>query len=387
MRKRGLLGQLFFAYLAITLMVTAVVVVYASYKVQQLYKNETALDLERAARQCESELADLVAGGSAEILDDKCRDLADVLGLRLTVILPSGKVVADSHENPREMDNHRDRPEVADALGGHVGRQTRHSDTLKDDLIYVAIPVWRGGRVSAVFRAAMPVRSLVATLRDVNREILAAGLLAAGLVAAASFWVSRRIIRPLDDIRQGAERFARGELDHRLPGSGSEEIDRLADALNRMAEQLGERIQTILRQQNEHEAMLSSMEEGVLAVDQGGTILAANETCARLLEAEGVALRGRPIYEVLRKPPLVRFIETALASPGPIDEDLRSFGTEERWLSAHGTALDDAQGRRIGVLVVLHDITRLRRLENIRRDFVANVSHELRTPITSIKGF
>ena len=133
--------------------------------------------------------------------------------------------------------------------------------------------------------------------------------------------------------------------------------------------------------------MLSSMEEGVMAVDHTGTVLSVNDTCASLLGVEPDKLRGRSIYEVLRKPDLLKFVETAQASGRSLDGDLRFFNPEERWLHAHGTALHDAQRRKIGVLIVLHDVTRLRRLENVRRDFVANVSHELRTPITSIKGF
>jgi two-component system phosphate regulon sensor histidine kinase PhoR len=220
-----------------------------------------------------------------------------------------------------------------------------------------------------------------------NRQIFGTALLAVLLTAVASSWVARRLAGPLGDLRQGAECLARGDLQHRWDGSDTEEIDRLAAALNRMAEQLDERFRTILRRHSEYEAMLSSMEEGVLAVDNDGTILSANGACARLLEAGAAPMRGRPIYEVLRKPSLVRLVETALASPSPVDEDLRCYGPEERWLSAHGTALTDAQDSRIGALVVLHDTTRLRHLENVRRDFVANVSHELRTPITSIKGF
>jgi two-component system phosphate regulon sensor histidine kinase PhoR len=221
----------------------------------------------------------------------------------------------------------------------------------------------------------------------INQRIVGVGLLAAALVAVVSARLARRITGPLDDMRQSAERFARGELQHRVGGSDTKEVDRLAAALDCMAERLDERIRAILCRQNEYEAMLSSMEEGVLAVDNDGTILSANDACARLLEAGTAALRGRPIYEILRKPPLVRFVEAALAHPSPVDEDLRCYGPEERWLSAHGTPLADARGSRIGALVVLHDITRLRHLENVRRDFVANVSHELRTPITSIKGF
>jgi len=125
----------------------------------------------------------------------------------------------------------------------------------------------------------------------------------------------------------------------------------------------------------------------VLAVDRAGTVLSMNDPCAGLLGVEPDKLRGRSIYEVLRKPDLLKFIENAQASTRSLDGDLRFFNPEERWLHAHGTSLHDARGQKIGVLVVLHDVTRLRHLENVRRDFVANVSHELRTPITSIKGF
>ena len=124
-----------------------------------------------------------------------------------------------------------------------------------------------------------------------------------------------------------------------------------------------------------------------MAVDRAGTILSVNDPCAGLLGVDPERLRGRSVYEVLRKPDLLKFIENAQASPKSLDGDLRFFNPGERWLHAHGAALHDARGQKIGVLVVLHDVTRLRHLENVRRDFVANVSHELRTPITSIKGF
>ena len=161
----------------------------------------------------------------------------------------------------------------------------------------------------------------------------------------------------------------------------------LAESLNRMAAQLDERIQTILRQQSEHQAVLSSMEEGVMAVDRARHGAERERPLRQPAGRRADKLRGRSVYEVLRKPDLLKFIENAQASTRSLDGDLRFFSPEERWLHAHGTALHDARGQKIGVLIVLHDVTRLRHLENVRRDFVANVSHELRTPITSIKGF
>ena len=193
--------------------------------------------------------------------------------------------------------------------------------------------------------------------------------------------------RPLEEIKAGVDRFAAGDLSHRLRVAGSAEVTALAETMNRMAEQLDERIRTVLRQQNERDAMLSSMEEGVLAIDNEGTILSLNKACATLLGEEAAKLQGRGVYEAIRKADLLQFIETALASPSPVEGDFQIRGAQDRWVSAHGTLLHDAQRGKIGVLVVLHDNTRLRHLEEVRRDFVANVSHELRTPITSIKGF
>ena len=161
----------------------------------------------------------------------------------------------------------------------------------------------------------------------------------------------------------------------------------LAESLNEMATQLDERIQRILRQQSEHQAVLSSMEEGVMAVDRSGTVLSVNDPCAASWASSPTSSAAAASTKPSASPICLKFIENAQASGKSLDGDLRFFNPEERWLHAHGTALHDARGQKIGVLIVLHDVTRLRQLENVRRDFVANVSHELRTPITSIKGF
>jgi two-component system phosphate regulon sensor histidine kinase PhoR len=157
--------------------------------------------------------------------------------------------------------------------------------------------------------------------------------------------------------------------------------------LNHMAEELDRRLETIVRKENEHEAVLTSLVEGVLAVDQAGVVLSLNETCAEILGVDEPRARGRLVHEVIRQSSLLTFVEQALASPEPVEQDLEASGPERHWLHAHATVLHDSQQRKIGALIVLHDVTRLRHLEKIRRDFVANVSHELKTPITSIKGF
>jgi two-component system phosphate regulon sensor histidine kinase PhoR len=386
-RKRRLLWQLFFAYLTITVIVIVSMGFYAAYRWQTLYFDRTTASLETAAKTCAARLGDPAAVGSPATAQAICDELSNALEMRFTVILSSGKVIADSAEDIGRMDNHRDRPEIIEELAGGVGRSTRESVSEGEELIYRAVPVRRGGAVAAIARASMPVNTLSGTVHAMYGQLAVVGLLIAALVAGASYWISRRITEPLREIGVGAERFAKGDLKYRLPDSDSKEISILVESMNRMAAGVDDRIHAILSRQNEHEAMLSSMEEGVLAVDNHGTILSLNETCAALLGADSNKLRGRIIYEVIRKPDLLQFVEAALANNSSVDGDLRFFGPDERWLNAHGTVLHDAHHKKIGALIVLHDVTRLRHLENVRRDFVANVSHELRTPITSIKGF
>ena len=344
--------------------------------------------LETAADACVYCLAGTwTADGPPPQLAETCRELSERRGVRISIILPSGKVIADSGEDPATLDSHSDRVEVKGALAGETSRSIRPSTSRQVAYMYLAMPLRCEGQIVAVVRTAQPQAGLTAVLWSLYAEIAAVGLLTAVLIAAGSFLAARRFVRAINEIRRGAEHFARGQWKYRLPDNPSEEIGMLADSLNGMAAQLDERIQKILRQQSEHQAMLSSMEEGVMAVDHTGTVLSVNDPCASLLGVEPDKLRGRSIYEVLRKPDLLKFIENAQASGRSLDGDLRFFNPEERWLHAHGTALHDARGQKIGVLIVLHDVTRLRHLENVRRDFVANVSHELRTPITSIKGF
>jgi len=242
------------------------------------------------------------------------------------------------------------------------------------------------GVVWYVARVIAPLASRSATEPLLGRIAWGAALMA-GLAGLASFWILRWRLHPLEDVRLGAERFARGDLHKRLPVDDTEEIGRLAEALNSMAAQLEIRITAGTRQRNEQEAILSSMSEGVIAVDNEERIISINRSAARILGLSNPDVHGRSIQEVIRNAQLQRFIAQALVGPSPVEgESVLRYGGE-RFLQVHAAVLADASERAIGAVVVLNDISRLRRLENIRTDFVANVSHELRTPLTSIKGF
>ncbi len=217
--------------------------------------------------------------------------------------------------------------------------------------------------------------------------LVALGLAVLGLLALTIWIQCRNLSELLGELRAAAGRFASGDLDQKIPALELVEFDAVAAAMNDMALRLGARIEHIARQEAQHAAMFSSMTEGVLALDLDGRVLSLNETCARLLGVASDRLRGRLFHEVLRKPDLLRLIDAALGDGPPGDREQSIQMNDLCCLHANTTDLYDRRRQKIGALVVLHDVTRLRQLETVRRDFVANVSHELRTPITSIKGF
>jgi two-component system phosphate regulon sensor histidine kinase PhoR len=387
MPRKRLIWQIFPPFLLIILIALATITLLFSRTLDGFYRDETRRGLEAQGQLVVSQIRDAMTSGRTDSLDRLSKALGKESGTRLTVIMPDGRVVADSEESPDRMDNHAARPEIRLALDGQFGAATRYSKTLQQEMMYVALPVRGNDRILGCVRTALPISRINQALHTVLFHVVNSGIVIALFAALVSLWVSRRISRPLVEMKLGAERFASGELDRRLPLYQGEELGGLADAMNQMAAQLNDRLRTVIRQRNEQEAVLASMIEGVLAVDHKEEILRINQAAATLLSLKADKIVGRRVQEVIRKPELQQFITASLQSQGSIETDMTLvYQGEERFLQAHGAPLRGADKQTIGALIVVHDITRLRRLENLRRDFVANVSHELRTPITAIKG-
>lgn len=381
-----LLWRLYLSFFLSTLVALAGTAWYANRSVRLFHEEQLEGDLLVRARILSVELSAYPTGTPAEVIARHCDDFGRLTQTRVTVILPDGTPEADSEHDTASMDNHRTRPEIIEALGGRTGRSIRFSHTLGRDLMYVAIPLRRDNAIVAVVRTALPLAAIDWALSAAYRQIALGGLMAGALFAVVALYLSKRVSRPLEDMRRVAERLALGDLAARMTVPGGEELGALARTLNQMAAQLGERLETIVRQSNEQKAVFSSMSEGVLAVDGQARILHLNAAAARLLELVPAQARGRSIHETVRNLDLQKLIDATLVESKPVETEITLYGAEERFLQVHGAALTDAEGAKLGVLVVLNDVTRLKRLETVRRDFVSNVSHELRTPITALKG-
>ncbi|HEY3376187.1 MAG TPA: ATP-binding protein [Armatimonadota bacterium] len=387
MQRKRLLWQLFPSYLVVVLFTLVAITWYDAHSLHAFYRQQTAADLQRQAQLVAAQVQERLTPENAAQVDALCKQLGKLNDTRITVILPNGQVIGDSDDNPRAMENHADRREIQEAYSGKIGQQSRYSHTLHQEMMYVAIPARINGKLAGVVRTSLPIISLGRPLMRIDMQFWWGGLVIAALAAGMSWLASRRIARPLEELRVGAQQFADGHLKQRLHVPDSEEIGSLAIAMNDMAAQLDERISTILQHRNEQEAILSSMIEGVIAVDMGERVISANAAAARMLQVEQDAAIGRMIQEVVRNADLQKFVGRTLSGTQPVEADIVLRDGQERFLQANGALLHDARGKQIGAVIVLNDVTRIRRLENMRREFVANVSHELRTPITAIKGF
>ena len=224
-------------------------------------------------------------------------------------------------------------------------------------------------------------------LHSIVAKLIAGALLIVLVSLFLAFFISARIGKPISEFRSAVGRFSEGNLKERVQSCATKQLNALSDSLNRMAAVTDERLNTLQAEKNEQEAVLASMVEGVLAFDSSERLISINQAAARMLELDGVQAIGRYIQEPVRNPQLQKFISAALASSEPLDSEIVYYGANSRILQAYGRTLLGIDARPLGALIVLNDVSRIRHLKNLRRDFVANVSHELKTPITSIKGF
>ncbi len=386
MKIKKLFTQIFISYLLLLIFTIFILAAYELDVQGKFYKQEVKKDLLARANLISAMLRDR-DWRQKQTLDSLTRVLSKHGHVRLTLIRRDGRVLSDSHKDAAQMDNHADRPEVKQALRGSVGYFMRHSYTLNEELVYLAVPFKRDGKITGFVRVAFPYAAYRQSLRDLQSHFLFGGLIVILLTALLSYITSRRISKPLENIKEGAQRFARGQFSPPVTEKGTQEIQALANTLNTMASQLEKRIRTISLQRNEQEAMFRSMKEGILAIDIHERILSINQVAVKFFNIEENDVRQRPVYEVIRHKDMLDFIRRALASSGHLEDEVAVMGGKERVLLLHGDVLLDAQGQTMGTLIVMNNITRIKQLDRMRQEFVANVSHELKTPITSIKGY
>ena len=391
MRNIRLFWQIFPACVGITVFSMILTAWLATATGRNFYIDHLKEEVRERALLIEPTITALSYGQDRQ-LQEFVRQTGRRADTRITVIAADGVVLADSSEDHALMDNHGQRPEVLPALAGETGYAIRRSRTLGESMLYAAIPVaLKADGHRGALRLAIPTVSVEGMLSALHLKMFGIGLAVIGLAALLSRWGARRISRPLEKMKRGAEQLTRGRIDQLVKIESdhmSVELAGLAGSINQMAEQINHRIRIIIQQRNQLEAVFSSMADSVVAIDADKKIIRMNQAATGLFGLPPEVVKGKDVQGVLRNAYLLEMIESTLTHNSQQEQKVVLFnGTDPIILQTHAVPLRDEDNQSIGVLLVMNDLTKLNRLENIRQDFVANVSHELKTPITAIKGY
>ena len=378
----SLRARLLIAHAAVVAAALIAMALFAGAEQRRWIEQQSRATLERVVLQ--------MAGHLPERADWDA--LADSLGAesdyRVTLIDATGRVIGDSQVAGDELanvENHAGRPEVRAALHGATGSASRRSRTVAQELLYVAVPVPSlGARPVAVARVAEPLVGIARLDASLLRLSFLAGVAALLISVPLLLWVTGWQTGRVRAIAGASERVGEGDFSVRAPERPDDELGRLGAGINRMARELGMRVESLARERDQGSRVLERMVDGVALIDAHGHILRANSALSTLLSVEPPE-SGTPLGEFARLPELVKLVESARTSDGPVESAIRAWAPGPKLLRSTAVRLD--RDGDSAIVLIVHDLTEAERVNRMRQDFVANVSHELRTPLTSMLGY
>lgn len=389
-KRKTLFWKLYPSFLIISFISLLAIVMIALWSFKSFYYQERADDLEIRAKILTPEFSRLIQSKNYQEVQNKSQQLGDDSSTRITIILPSGVIIGDNKKDPATMDNHKNRPEIEQAILHGKGLSTRYGHTLAIDSMYYAMPIIAQDKMIGIMRTSTPLYTLQNALWSIYYKVSLGFFILIIITAFASWWMSKALVRPLEIIKVQAQQLAQGDFSSRvqLSSNDSLESEELGQAFNEIAIQLNQRIEIILNQRNEQEAVFSSMVEGVIAVDSSENVIRINQAAYNILKISEKNIEGVKLKNVIDNKELHNLILFALKQNTPVGQEIiiRHDAEHEQVLLAQSAPLLDIHKNKCGTLVVFNDITKLKEFELQRKEFVSNVSHELRTPLTAIQG-
>jgi two-component system phosphate regulon sensor histidine kinase PhoR len=381
---RSIRWRIAIPYVILILLATAALTLYFSDFVRQAHLADLRTQLTAEARLVGEAIKPLLAEGeTVETIDPLAKRWGELLEARVTVIRADGVVLGDSDEDPTTMENHLGRPEVQQALADGFGISIRYSRTVGYDMMYAAVPVEADGQIMAIARVSLPLTQIESSVAHLRRTIVVASLFTALLSGLLALFIAERIAQPVRRLTEVVQRMTKGDLGARLLPISHGEVGVLTQAFNQMAARLQGTITTLVEERSRLTAVLDNMADGVVITDGEGRVRLINPAAARLLSTKEETAMGRPFAQVARDHRLIGLWQQCCERN---EEQFASVevGRQGPFLQAIATPLRDAGPQ--ASLVILQDLTQVKRLETVRRDFISNISHELRTPLASLQA-
>ncbi|MCL1919585.1 MAG: ATP-binding protein [Kiritimatiellaeota bacterium] len=387
MKKKNLFYQFFGVHILILIAAISFATYYTWFAMREAFNRQWLQELDIQTRVAATVLLDADGALDETAVSRFFAQAGDAFEHRFTLVRPDGKVLGDTEANAASMDSHADRPEIQEALKNGTSVQRRYSTSLGKSMLYLAHRVPAEGPAAAVVRVAVPEFALMREIAASGRTLLVLVTLVIAAAVGMGYVASLRIIGPVSALQSGLRRIGDGELTFRLAVPAVPHLAELAKSINQTADRIAKQIHDLAEERNLRTLILANMARGVIAADVTHTVKDINAAARNMTGFHAPLTPATRIGEVIRHPDLLRLIDDCERAQEPIERETTIGPDGEMTVTARVTPLNDTHGQSMGTLIIINDVTHLRKLETVRQDFVANVSHELRTPITSIKGF
>jgi Signal transduction histidine kinase len=376
--KHSLFSKIFGSYVLIVLLLSTLILVSSFRVFKNFYISSVTDELKILGNALESEVTPYLEEKRFQALDVLVKDLGRKIKIRITVIEPQGIVLADSQKDPKLMENHRNRPEIIQALTNGVGSFSRYSTTIKEDLLYVALPVREDGKTVGIIRLSVPLKNLHNLLAALQKEILKSELVIIVICLIGAFIFLKNLTRSIKKVNIAFQKVASGDFATKVFLKRNDEVKQLADSFNLMTDQIKTLFGELSFQKDNLNSIFASIQEGFAVLDEKGRIILSNESFKKI--AQNKLIDGKLYWEVIRDVKFGELVKKVCENKQNLSEELELSG---KFYLSSATFLT----RREQIVIVFSDITETKNMEKIKKDFVVNVSHELRTPLTAIKGF
>ncbi len=372
----------FIRFFVIIVLTAGLIVHFASREIKNNYLQNLENTLENYAQLIEKFISPFVVEQDYTQIKTTTRQLGQEIGVRCTIITSDGTVLGDSEEDPQLMGDHSNRPEILGALQIGFGKSVRYSKTLQKEMLYVAVPIVYNDKVIGAVRTSSFVKNIHRSINAITKDILGITIIITFLGLAFSIISTQAYTKPIRDIANAACRIKDGDFKTRLYMMRTDELGMLAESLNEMARELEKYFLSLNREQEELKTILSSMVEALVVLNPDGTIITTNKNFSTILGTDQEQLVGKRYWEYLGQDTFERLIKKVVEHNDVVSKEIR---IRNKIYLTSGSIIQGIPEKRI--IIVMHDITELKHLEEMKSDFVANVAHELKTPLTAIKGF
>lgn len=378
MKRLSFFTKIFSGTFIIIVLLIGLIIFFSFQAINSHYNNHLAFELKYSAFLLKDRIRPFMIQKQYKKLDLHIKSLGKEIQKRITIVDVDGVVLADSEEDPKKMENHRYRPEVDVALQDSTGRSMRYSRTVKQNMLYVAIPYKHNNKIIAVVRVSLFLSDISYLLNQLKYKVLFITLIIILISLVGIYFFSRTLSSPIRDMISASRRIAKGDFDTTIYLKNKDELGELANNFNYMTSQIRDLFNQLLYEKEHINSIILSVNEGILVINEEGEIVLANKSCKNIVGE--IDLEGHPYWEVIRNHSVNELIEEIKTERKNIGKELSI--NDKTYISSTSVLPLNHE-----IVLVFHDISERKNLQKIKKDLIANVSHELRTPLTAIKGF